>query len=275
MREINCVNYLHFGDGLSRLTESMVDFNRADDSQEFLTVLNGKNLKCVDEILNCYRTGTSGIIDISGLHEDIVQTNSTRSEFRTYGCRGFSYKFYSDMEGFPYRLRRTINLRMALVADNGLFYPPRVRKYLRRHTANHYFAYDAPAIAFALGCVTRKSWYVFVMQSDLCKHGPASVREHFRGWRKVLLANIIDEARKTARYLFLCRGEDVLKSCHPDYSTPSSLPVSWKSIYDGTARSFNMNLVALPSRLNIQLYDRKRPVYAQEMYGLEFVNLVR
>lgn len=268
------MNYLHFGDGLSRLTEAVVDFNRADDSQEFLTVLNGNNSKCVDEILNYYRTGTSGIIDISGLHEDIVQTNSTRSEFHTHGCRGFSYKFYSDMEGFPYRLRRTINLRMALVADSALFYPPRVRRYLRRHTANHYFAYAAPAIAFALGRVTRKSLHVFIMQSDLYKYGPAPVREHFRGWRKILFANIVAEARKTARDVFLCKGEDVLKSCHPDYSAPSSLPASWKRIYDGTASYFDMELVTVPKRLNIQLYDRKRPVYAEEMYCLDFVELV-
>lgn len=268
------MNYLHFGNGLPKLTNAITGIDRAVDLQEFLPELNGNTSACVNEIMNYYRNRASGNIDVGGLLTDITNTNSTRLAFRTHGCRGFSYKFYSGMEGFPYRLRRSINLRMALIADNELFYPPRVRKYLRRHTANHYFAYDAPAIAFALGRVTRKTWYVFVMQSDLCKYGPAPVREHFRGWRKILFANIADEARKTARNIFSCTGEDVLRNCHPDYPAPSSIPASWKSIYDVTASDFDMRLVAMPRRLNIQLYDRKRPIYARQMYRLGLVDTV-
>jgi len=264
---------VHFGDALPKLTEATRDFSGAENSREFLTDLYGNNSQCVDEILNYFRVRTSDIVDVSGLHEYMVQTNSTRSEFHNYGCRGFSYKFYSDMEGFPYRLRRTINLRMALIADCALFYPPRVRRYLRRHTANHYFAYDAPAIAFALGQQTRKTLHVFVMQSDLCKNGPTPVREHFRGWRKILFANIVSEARKTGRDVFLCKSEDVLNACHPDHPV-SSMPKSWKKIYDGTASDFDMRLDKLPRRINIQLYDRKRPIYAREMYHLGFVKLV-
>ncbi len=271
MRKIKRVNYLHYGDGLSKITERIIRSDTATNFEEISTLLDRNSSKYLTEILGRYQRKTIFRPEVDEFLSDIEDSNKKKKFFSNLECRGFSYRFYCDMKGFPYRLKKQVNLRVALIADDDLFYPPRVRKYLRRHSANHYFVFDAPAIAFALGRVTRKSWYVLVMQSDICKHGPASVREHFRGWRKILFANIVAEARKSAEYVFLCKSEDVLKSCHPNYPAPTSMPRTWKSIYGGTANDFDMQLVSLPRRVDIQLYDRKRPIYAEKMYRLDLV----
>jgi hypothetical protein len=225
--------------------------------------------KFVRTVVDTYGGSRQAQVDTSVFQVDLRRTAYLRARFAALGCRGFSYKFCSDMTGFPYRLRKRINLRVALVADSALFYPPKVRCYLPRHRNNHYFAYESPAIAFALGIATRRTWYLCVLQSDLVRTGPAAVREHFRGWRKILFANVISYALESAESLCLCREEDVLRACHEDYSRFSSPPMNWRSIYSGTAAFFGMTGVDLRRRINIQLYDRKPPTYARRLYSLD------
>lgn len=270
MKEITRENYLHYGDVFKWLSGTEFPSVGCVTKKELLSSIeNGcPHSKFLSAIVTDYYRSRSHRADLADLTSDLTRTARIREVFRMLGCRGFSYKFLSGMAGFPYRLRRRVDLRMALVATRDLFYPPQVRRYLARHRANHYFVYDAPAIAFALGMTTRKKWYVFIMQSDIVRRGPASVREHFRGWRKVLFANIIEFAKKSADYIYLCKEEDVLEGCHGDYHKPLAPPVSWRSIYRGTADDFGMLSTELTRGINIQLYDRRPPIYARSMYCL-------
>ncbi len=268
MKEVSRVNYLHYGDALQRIRRADLSSDQINTKQQLLSSIeNGySNSRFIRAIVESYGGSRSSRLDVTEFKLDLSRTTKMRNLFSSLGCRGFSYKFFTDMAGFPYRLRSRVNLRVALVADQELFYPPKVRKYLTRHRANHYFVYQAPAIAFALGIITRKIWYVFVMQSDIVRRGSASVREHFRGWRKVLFNSIIDIAKETADYIYLCREEDVLKACHRDFPGPESPPENWRIIYHGTASDFAMARIELKRRINIQLYDRKHPIYSKSMY---------
>ena len=273
MKEIVRVNFLHYGDALALLSKVKFPSTGRIAKHELLSSIeNGyPPSNFLRSVIANYGGSRLCRVDLASLKSDLARTFLMRKVFGTLGCRGFSYAFFSDMQGFPYRLRRQIDLRVALIASPGLFYPPRVRRYVARHRANHYFLYEAPAIAFALGMTTRRKWYVFIMQSDLYRRGPACVREHFRGWRKVLFANIVQYASETADRIYLCSEDDVLNGCHEGYFRPLTPPETWQSIYRGTAHEFGMDRTEMRRGINIQLYDRRPPVYARSMYCLDLV----
>lgn len=257
MRVVSRVNYMHYGDALPRLEASLAgDPTKIVGHSSSLDLVTGEH-----ERINGSSTETN-----PSFQADVAQTTRMRRVFRSLSCRGFSYKFVTNMRGFPYRLRRRVNFRAALVADRRLFYPPGVKRYLSRHRANHFFFFEEPAIAFSLGMMCGSSLYILVLQSDLVRYGPSCVREHFRGWRKVLLFNIIEHARSTLNALYLVTEADVLAGCHPEYPIPHSSPPAWKSIYSGTAADFNMKKIRLNRKKNIQLYAGKAPTYAHSFY---------
>jgi len=270
MKEIARLNYLHYGDALEWLDSDQLPSSGCIKKNEFLTVnaYGDAPNEFLRTVVTTYGGSRSNRMDLAQLASDLTHTRNMRRVFSTLGCRGFSYSFVTDIAGFPYRLRKKVNLRVALVAPRDLFYPPCVRAYLPRHSANHYFYYEAPAIAFCLGMATRKAWYIFVMQSDLTRRVPACVKDHFRGWRKVLLTNIIRFAVHSVDHVYLCMENHVLEGCHRDYPAPREPPKLWKSIYSGTACDFQMDTINLKRAINIQLYDRHPPVYARTMYCL-------
>ena len=212
--------------------------------------------------------------------ELFAESHELHKRFRGIGCRGFSYQMDSEMKHYnhqhcpSYRLRSVINLRIALLAGCDLFYPPRVNHYLRGVllTPTHYIQDGMPAVAFSLGMKTEAGWFVFVMQSDIASQGPSYVRDYFRGWRKVLFANVAGYAHSKTSALYLCRSEDVARACYPGSRRRKQISDTWQSIYDGTAQQFGMPLVRLPMPVNIQLYRSKPPIWTEYFYELSFEN---
>lgn len=265
------INYLHYGDALDALSgrfsaNGPVRIPKTDLVR--FTAHGGALSCCVRDVVASYGRRARRTIDRPALCADLVASRSARACFHAIGVRGFSYATESPFTCFAYRLRRAINLRVALYADPGLFYPSAVRRYLRYHNRTHLFVGEAPAIAFALGIATPAAWHVLTLQSDLAFRGPAFVREHFRGWRKVLFSVLRRLAATQVESLYLCAQEDVLASCHRDFPRPTSAPPAWSAIYERTAREHVMESVTLPDPLNIQLYDRHPPFIATRMYHL-------
>ncbi len=213
---------------------------------------------------------------INRVPELFPEAQELHKHFRAIGCRGFSCQVDSEMKHYnrqhcwSYRLGSSINLRTALLAAHGLFYPHRVNKYLRSVLLDptHYTLDGMPAVAFSLGRKTEAGWFIFVMQSDVASSGPSYVRDYFRGWRKVLFANIARRAIGKTRSLYLCRSEDVARACYPGSRRSTRISDTWQSIYDGTAHEFGMSLVRLPLPVDIQLYRSKGPVLADLFYEL-------
>jgi len=220
------------------------------------------------EVISTYGGRKRNTFESLKLNYDIEQSRLKKTEFREMGCRGFSYYFLNDMKGFPLRLRKEINLRVALVASKDLFYPLDIWREIARHRRNHYFYNASPAIAFALGSIVENRCYIFALQSDILKGASARVREHFRGWRKVIFIEILRYLKqRKIKAIYLLHEKDVHESCHDGYKVPATLPTIWKNIYSGTARDFGMTMSVLDESINAQLYYAKPEKQVGQMFS--------
>jgi hypothetical protein len=190
--------------------------------------------------------------------------------------RGFSYALDTEMPGYDRafspssKIQARIDLRVALMPGESLAYPPRVMAWLCQvpFAENHYFRASLPSIAFAFGLKTPKAWYVFVMQSDLASGGPSYVREHFRGWRKILFANIVSLAAGQVERLYLCQAADVERTRVLPCRNAAGFSPLWADVYDKTAREWGMPLVPVAAPVNVQVLRRRTPVYAERFHEL-------
>jgi len=219
------VNYLHTGKALDVLSE----FLRKDDESRWPNnvVLRqlGLHLAGSSELTRLIRgyLGSHKRMKFAELQKELQESLKWRNRFRALGCRGFSYvmdfqmKGYNNQQPCQFRLAPFVNLRLALMPGKHLFYPIRVKQYFRQviWPDNHYFQKKIPSIAICFGKKTENAWYVFVMQSDLASKGLSCVREHFRGWRNILFANVVAQARGKVPTLYLCRARDVERACYP------------------------------------------------------------
>lgn len=261
------VNYLHYGNALDRCADLERIPEQGIHAKQPLLLKLASGSAETRELIQAYGAKRSKRIDAGRFRLDLGRSLVHRRFFASLGCRGFSYRVEDEIE-FCEPLRECINLRVALMPGEELFYPQRVKRYLRRVNSNHYFCDGYPSIAFALGTKTPRAWFIFVMQSDLALRGPSYIREHFRGWRKVLFANIVRMARGHAATIYLCRSEDVLRACHSSFRPPQRVPGSWEAIYNRTAGDFCMQLVEIPERVNIQLFPDQPEMVVDNFYQL-------
>lgn len=269
MKTRSTINYLHYGDAFKILQQ-----NVSPDACGF--PLKSRFIsQCFDgqssnhflrSVIYAYGNPRSKKLSATSLAWDIGASAYAKKLFRSLGCRGFSHEYVSEIIDFPYYLRHQVNLRVALISGRNLFYPKRVRRYLQRNEANHCFVDNYPAIAFALGCIVGRKWFVTIMQSDIAYSRASHVREHFRGWRKVLFASILRHAVDHADAVYICPSGAVMNGTFPDGYRPKTLPKSWARIYDGTAQDFGMKCVSLQRSVNVQIYSSKKPVYCREFF---------
>jgi hypothetical protein len=188
-------------------------------------------------------------------------------------CRGFSYAF-SASPVFRMPLPRRVNLRFALHLPSALSHPPAVVRALRVNRCRHVISARGRCAAFALGTSRREpqgaAWYVYALQSDLALLGRPVLRDYLRGWRKVLLACVLNAAEAAgARAVHLAPAAaafDVART-NPTYAT-MQLPDLWRQIYDRTAREFGMGLVDIEAPVNIQMMPHRRPHAWRTFYRL-------
>ena len=264
------VNYLHLGNVLGQpAAMSALPLDGVHSKLQVLGKLRGLcgEARELAGLMQAYGPKHSKRIDIGQFRLDIARSLAHRRFFSSLGCRGFSYRVEDEID-FCEPLRKRITLRVALMPGEQLFYPPRVKRYLRRVNSNHYFSGGFPSIAFALGIKRPDAWFVFVMQSDVALRSPSYIREHFRGWRKVLFANIVRLAHGNASMLYLCRAEDVLRACHSGFSPPRTVPTAWHAIYDQTAGDFHMQIAQLSDNVDVQLFPRQPRIFADSFHAL-------
>lgn len=252
LMRIERANYLHSGGALDVLAQWMSVLPRIPSKATLLSEL-GKHSNISDQLMDviqAYSANTSGA-GMSHFARDVSHSVALQSFFRSLNCRGFSFIADTNV-GLSFRRRHAINFSLGLFAAKNIYYPRRVRRYLPRIQGAHASHGKYPAIAFALGRYVGDDLFVLVMQSDLVFQGPSFIREHFRGWRKILFSQVLSHARSNTHKVHLCRSEDVLRTCHPNFSPPASVPAVWRQIYDETAAFFGMEAVQLDRRLDIQ-----------------------
>jgi hypothetical protein len=274
---LEAANYLHHGDvlevwqcaglaqysGMQAKRTLIADLRKQSRASKFLV-----------DLISGYGAKHARKIHVDTLRKDIANSLRLREYFKRIGCRGFSFKAYDTLK-LVGPLRPSVNLQITLMPEESLFYPPRVKRYLRRVNSNHYFYNGFPSIAFALGRRIGGVCCLMVLQSDLSFRAPSYIRDYFRGWRKVLFAVIVRAVLKDTRLIYLPRTEDVLRCCHKGFRAPQSVPESWKCIYDATAETFGMELIRLGKKVNIQVFSDQRGVYTDYFYALDLSAKIR
>jgi hypothetical protein len=188
-------------------------------------------------------------------------------------CRGFSYAF-SAAPQFRIPFPRRINLRFALHLPEQLAHPPAIVRALRKNRCRHVVSAKGRCAAFALGTARREAdgtaWYLCALQSDLalCEH--SAVRDYLRGWRKVLLACVLNAARaEQVRWVCLPPAQAVYDVARTNRAYPlKTLPDLWRQIYDRTAREFGMSLSNAERPVNIQVLPHRRAHECTAFYRL-------
>lgn len=265
-------NYLHYNNTLDVLGISDFKFLPARVlKSSFLHQLleNQVTSEFVFDVIRNYRSGRAKYLERDKFASDLERSRSFSQISRAIKIRGFSYLFFKNMISFPFLLREAINLRFAMMASPELYYPPKVRASLPKISKNHYRVKRMNSIAFALGSQIDNSWYIFTLQSDMVFEKQAALREHFRGWRRLLFHHIIEEAKRNSKKVYLSSASEVYRGCHTGYPKPERIPSIWHQIYDGTAEFFGMKQTVIGDKVNMQLFARHRPVYSDKFYQFE------
>jgi hypothetical protein len=264
------INYLHYGDALEKL-QVIRDYSAVQrvPKLDVLAKINGSNQssKYASYIIERYGCRRRKTIDVACAIADLDQSISTQSSFRALQSRGFSYRFSTKPTGFPAQLRQDINVRVALFGDTRSHYPPAVLKFLTYTRRCHFYDWHGPAIAFLLGVLKGRRLYIVTLQSDVTYDTPSAVKEHFRGWRRILLnLTMMQFQPKTC---FLVRSEDVLRACHNGFKVPEKVPMSWRNIYEQSAIESENESTTLKRGVNIQIYSRHPKVIAKQFHVLK------
>lgn len=187
----------------------------------------------------------------------IVQTvaagklNKIRNQLN---LRGFEYQLVCNANLNYAVLDKAVNFIIAINYSSDLNYPSSVAKALKQPHFNHSkISKDNFSIGFAIGMWNANGLFIFVLQSDIMFLGSSAVRDHFRGWRKILFHHIIQEAYLKRSDLYLVSAHDVIHCCKPKMK-PKCVPESWINIYDKTAEYFDMEQVEISTSINIQPY---------------------
>lgn len=260
------IDYLYYGRGLDVLADRLAGLGQLVTRDLLLQGLGGMARRGTEELLS-HVGANADDLHVQSVLRAVEDTRRWRAGFRSLRCRGFSYELFRGFEADTasrFQLNIRTNIRMGLVANRQLFYPNGVRGELAKLTRrDNHFIGGMPSIAFALGVRTPDSWYVFVIQSDLASHPSARVREHFRGWRRVLFAHVVAQARESVGRLFLVHPDDLER--RPGIP-PSSF---WAQTYGQTARDWRMSLETLAEPMNIQVLHGRPPVFARRFYRLD------
>jgi hypothetical protein len=273
---MQAVNYLHSGKALDTWPDLFPEGNERVTKRDFLTRLGSASTSApeLERFVRGQLRWYKKKVTFDDLRRLLSESAQWREQFRALGCRGFSYELDLTMSGYDsrypphFRLGHEANLRIALLTGSELFYPVRVKSYFRYKWNNHYFHKRMPSIAFCFGRKIDRAWYVVVMQSDLASKGPSYIRDHFRGWRKILFANVVAQARGKVDALYLCRAEDAERACIPARNASGRRTESWMRIYDLTAEQWGMRLVKVQEPVNVQIYHRRAPILSQYFYEL-------
>jgi hypothetical protein len=185
------------------------------------------------------------------------------ARFGALGCRGFSFAF-STAPTFRIAFPRRIDLRFALDLPRSLTHPPAVVRALRRDRCRHVTSGGGRCAGFALGSARRERgatmWYVYALQSDMALLGRGAVRDYLRGWRKVLMACVLNAAAEAGvAAVHLAPAAAVFDAARSNRAFGlTRMPDLWGQIYDRTAGELGMEPVEISAPLNIQTLPHRR-----------------
>ncbi|MDA1277381.1 MAG: hypothetical protein O2960_25535 [Verrucomicrobia bacterium] len=175
----------------------------------------------------------------------------SRKAFKALQCRGFSFSFLRQPKMANCFVRGKIDLRFALAIDRSLYYPPRVRTALDIHERRP--RHLQRGIGWALGRRIQTElgtvWFILNLQSDVASSASSQIRGHFRGWQRVLMSSVFDEARKASADLIALPTAHCLARSS---MWSDGMPQMMFHIYDDTSKFFGLKRLRMRQSVDIE-----------------------
>ncbi len=269
------LNYLHFGESLAVLTElaRRTGTEGEADPVELIAMLRtaqpGKGRGGADAA-DVLRTvaGLGGHVSLPRLRHDLQMSLRFREVFRSLGCRGFSFQLREGPQFRNCGFSSAVSLKLALIADRGLYYPPKVRQGLT--TAESENRHVAHAVGWLLvlekTIEAQRWWYVINVQSDLMSAPVSCLKEIFRGWQRVLFLLVIGMARQRGITAIAIPPSKLMAELDGDEDVARRRDRAWQGLYDGVAEFFALSLTQLPVPVNLQPVWFARPAWCSRYY---------
>ncbi len=269
-----CLNYLHFGESLATLTEllkrteSEGEGDEADLVARLRTPIPRKRRGVADaaDVLRAV-AGPGGRVTLARFRRDVDMSLQFRKVFRSLGCRGFSFRLREEPHFRNCGLCAEVNLKVALIADRGLYYPPAVRQGLP--AAERQNRHVEHAIGWLL--VMEKTiegqrwWYVVNVQSDLLR-ARVNCLKIFRGWQRVLFRLVVGLARQRGVTAIAIPSSKLMAELDCAEEVARRRDRAWQGLYDGVAEFFAMNPSQQPFPTNLQPVWFSRPAWCSRYY---------
>jgi hypothetical protein len=265
------VNYLYYGKAsqmLGVLLETHDNFVLRNDRNIQPCANQTISNECED-IINFFSI-SPGVVPRHCIMEGLSKTKHWRRLFRSIGCRGFSFSL--NQSPLPYQRLRLDLECFALVVDDCFYYPPKVRGALHElNTADTHLTKTIGWVLFKeILCSNARYWVVLNIQSDWASRGPSCIRDHFRGWQRVLIYCLLVLAQDSnISGVAIPHASTVVRASKP-LRPETNASQHWLALYDGTAEALDMKVSRLPTEVDIQTIVHLPPVMSSLFFTREF-----
>ena len=268
------VNYLHYGNAMDNLPSKfqLLGSEKSFYKKDVVTYLQSlrgmkeRDLRHLVDIVSAFGKIRSRKLNTSDIATAIEESQKWRLIFHSLNCRGFSFRLCED-PAIHTRLKSHVNIRIALVAEPTLYYPPKVREGIEKFCSMA--AHVPRGIGWMLGTkeqVEGKNWwFILNLQSDLISAQISSLKEIFRGWQRVLFQLVIMLAQRHGISVIAIPSARAVAKARSFHAT-RSVPENWLSLYDRTAEFFSMQWTSLREPIDLQTIWYSPAVWCSEFF---------
>lgn len=268
-------NYLHYGNALDDLPLIIQRFGLEKplykkDVITYLQSLKGMKERRIRDLVDVVRA-FDGIrrrkLNVGDISRAIEESRKWRPIFHSLRCRGFSFCPCENPE-IRARLKSHVNVKIALIVESTLYYPPKVREGIKSFFS--VTTHVPKGIGWMLGTKQRvdgeKWWFILNIQSDLMSTQISSLKEIFRGWQRVLFQLVIMLALRHDISMIAIPSAEAVAKASVGFPPTRSVPENWRSLYDETAEFFGMQWTTLREPIDLQTIWYCRAVWCSEFF---------
>jgi hypothetical protein len=269
------LNYLHFGDSLETLVDLLArtEAENEADVASLITKLRcprpglGRGVADATDVLRAL-TCNGDRLTFSRIRRDLEMSLQFRQIFRSLSCRGFSFRLREDPHFRNCGFSSEVSLKVALIADRGLYYPPNVRQGLSAaESQNRHITHSIGwLIIIEKMQESQRWWYVANVQSDLTSAPVSCVRDVFRGWQRVLFLVVIELARQRGVTAIAIPSSSLMAELGNIENVARRRDRAWRGLYDGVANFFAMAPTQQPCLTNVQPVWFTPPAWCSRFY---------
>jgi len=159
-------------------------------------------------------------------------------------------------------------MKVALIADRGLYYPPKVRQGLPAAELKNWHVEHAIGWLFIVEKTMegQRWWYVTNVQGDLMSVPVSCLKEIFRGWQRVLFLLVVRLARQRGVTAIAIPPSKLMAELNGVVDVARRRDRAWRGLYEGVAEFFAMSPSQTPFPTNLQPAWFVRPARCSHYY---------